>query len=56
VQSTLPDVDLSGLHVVRGVDHGPNLTIRQLLFQTSGLAECYEGGVAADQIQGKDYA
>ncbi|UWQ16396.1 serine hydrolase [Jannaschia sp. M317] len=56
VQSALPDVDLTGLHVVKGVDYGPCLTIRQLVFQTSGLADYYEGGVAADVIRSKDYA
>ncbi|SNT76865.1 serine hydrolase domain-containing protein [Paracoccus seriniphilus] len=56
VQSALPGVDLGGLHVVKGVDHGPHLTIRQLLFQTSGLADYYEGGVGRDLIRSKDYA
>ena len=56
VRSALPEVDLSGIHVVQGVDHGANLTIRQLLFQTSGLADYYEGGVADDLKRGKDYA
>lgn len=56
VQSALPDVDLTGLHVVGGVDHGPRLTIGQLLYQTSGLADYYEGGVARDLIRGRDYA
>ena len=56
VQGALPGIDLSGLHVVNGVDHGPRLTIRQLLFQTSGLADYYEGGVARDLIRSKDYA
>ena len=56
VEGALPDIDLSGLHVVKGIDHGPVLTIRQLLFQTSGLADYYEGGVAEDLIRGEDYA
>lgn len=56
VQRALPDLDLSGLHVVKGVDHSPQLTIRQLLFQTSGLADYYEGGVARDLIRSKDYS
>jgi CubicO group peptidase (beta-lactamase class C family) len=56
VQSLLPGIDLSGLHVVKGIGHGPLLTIRQLLFQTSGLADYYEGGVARDLIRGSDYA
>jgi len=56
VQSALPGIDLSGLHVVKGVDHAPRLTLRHLLFQTSGLADYYEGGVARDLIRSKDYA
>ena len=55
-QSALPEVDLSGVHVVKGVDHGADLTIRHLLFQTSGLADYYEGSVAEDLIRSKDYA
>ncbi len=53
-QSILTDVDLSGLHVVKGVDHGPALTIRHLLHQTSGLADYYESDLAADLKAGKD--
>jgi CubicO group peptidase (beta-lactamase class C family) len=56
VQSALPEIDLTGLHFVKGVDHGPQLTIRQLLFQTSGLADYYEGGVARDLTRSRDYA
>lgn len=54
VQSVLPDVDLSGIHVVKGVDHGPSLTIRHLLHQTSGLADYYESDLAHDLKQGRD--
>lgn len=54
-QSALPDIDLTDLHVVKGVDHGPRLTVRQLLFQTSGLADYYTGGVGRDLIRSKDY-
>lgn len=56
VQSALPEVNLSGIHVMKAVDHGADLTIRQLLFQTSGLADYYEGGVADDLMRSKDYA
>jgi CubicO group peptidase (beta-lactamase class C family) len=56
VQSALPGVDLTGLHVVKGIDYGPKLTIRHLLFQTSGLADYYEDGVARDLIRSKDHA
>ncbi len=48
VQSILTGTDLSGLHVVKGVDYGPTLTIRHLLHQTSGLADYYESDLAAD--------
>lgn len=54
VQSILSDVDLTGLHVVKGVDHGPALTVRHLLHQTSGLADYYESDLAADLKQGRD--
>jgi len=54
VQSILTDVDLSGLHVVNGVDYTPTLTVRHLLHQTSGLADYYESDLAADLIKGKD--
>lgn len=54
VQSILTNIDLSGLHVVKGVDHSADLTIRQLLHQTSGMADYYEGGVAKDLRLGKD--
>jgi len=53
-QGILRDVDLSGMHVVKGVDHGPALTVRQLLHQTSGLADYYESDLAADLKAGKD--
>ena len=54
VQSILADVDLSGLHIVKGVDHSPSLTLRHLLHQTSGLADYYESDLAAELEQGKD--
>lgn len=54
VQSLLPDVDLLGMHVVQGVDHGPSLTIRHLLHQTSGLADYYESDLAHDLKLGRD--
>ncbi|PXW72795.1 CubicO group peptidase (beta-lactamase class C family) [Loktanella sp. PT4BL] len=54
VQSILPDVDLSGLHIVEGVDYSAELTVRHLLHQTSGLADYYESDLAADLKQGKD--
>ncbi len=54
VQSLLGGVDLTGLHVVKGVDHSPRLTVRHLLHQTSGLADYYESDLAHDLKAGKD--
>lgn len=54
VQSVLSDVDLSQLHVVKGVDYGPRLTLRQLVHQTSGLADYYESDLAIALKAGKD--
>lgn len=54
VQSILTDVDLCGLHVVKGGDHGPALTIRHLLHQTSGLADYYESDLATELKSGRD--
>jgi CubicO group peptidase (beta-lactamase class C family) len=54
VQSLLPHIDLSGLHVIKGVDYGAALTVRQLLHQTSGLADYYESDLAADLKLGRD--
>jgi len=56
VQAILPHYDLSDLHVVRGHAFGPDLTIRQLLDQTSGLADYFEGDVAIGLKQGRDQA
>ncbi len=54
VQSILSDVDLSSLHVMKGVDYGPTLTIRHLLHQTSGLADYYGSDLAANLKAGHD--
>lgn len=54
VQNILTDVDLSGLHVVKDMDHGASLTIRHLLHQTSGLADYYESDLASDLKAGRD--
>ncbi len=54
VQRILTDVDLTGLHVVKGHDYSAHLTVRQLLHQTSGLADYYESDLAQDLKQGDD--
>src|SRR6056297_2651655 len=54
VQSLLTDIDLTGLHVVKGVNYEADLTVRHLLHQTSGLADYYESDLAADLKEGND--
>ncbi|TDL90527.1 serine hydrolase domain-containing protein [Meridianimarinicoccus aquatilis] len=54
VQSLLRTVDLSALHVVKGVDYGPSLSVRQLIHQTSGLADYYASNLSADLKQNID--
>ncbi len=34
---------IEGIHVVNGIDHGGRITVSQLLDQTSGLADYFEG-------------
>lgn len=40
----LPRLDTARLHVLRGIDHTPRITVRHLLSQTSGLPDYFEGG------------
>ena len=54
VQSVLSHMDLSQLHVVKGVKYGQKLTLRHLVHQTSGLADYYESDLAADLKAGRD--
>jgi len=54
VQSLLWDIDLSGLHVVRGVDYSGKLTMRHLMHQTSGLADYYANDLALDLKANRD--
>ena len=53
-QSLLKHTDLSDLHEVKGEAYGARLTVRQLIHQTSGLADYYEGGLIEDFKRGED--
>ena len=54
VQSLLPDIDLSDLHTINGVAYGPQLSVRHLLHQTSGLADYFTQGLLQDVKRNKD--
>ncbi len=54
VQELLPHVDLSDIHVIDGVAHGPRVTVRQLLHQTSGLADYFESRLLGDLKKNRD--
>ena len=46
---------LDGLHIYKGVEYSHRLTISDLLFQTSGLPDCYEDGGMAKLASQKDF-
>ncbi|PPL19960.1 serine hydrolase domain-containing protein [Microterricola pindariensis] len=50
----LPAGTMQGLNTHGGVDHGGSITVRQLLSQTSGLADYFEGpgGFLAESLAG----
>jgi D-alanyl-D-alanine carboxypeptidase len=54
IRRYLEHLDLGGVHIHRGKDFGNNLTVRQLIHQTSGLADYYQGGLLDDLRNGRD--
>jgi CubicO group peptidase (beta-lactamase class C family) len=58
----LPGDLIEGIHVVDGVDHSGRITVTQLLTQTSGLADYFEGkpkrgaSLVDELVDGKDRA
>jgi CubicO group peptidase (beta-lactamase class C family) len=52
----LPDLDLSGLHVRRGVDSTDRLDLHHLLHQTSGIAGYWFGDIEDQLSRGEDVA
>ena len=49
IGSYLPPPLTAGLHVTDGTDRGPTITVEQLLFQTSGLADYFAGRQRGEQ-------
>jgi D-alanyl-D-alanine carboxypeptidase len=46
MQRYLPHLSLDGIHVYKGVDYSNQLKVYQLLHQTSGLSDYFDGGLA----------
>jgi CubicO group peptidase (beta-lactamase class C family) len=62
ISKHLPEIDLNGLHVLKGTDHSGEITIRHLISNTSGLPDYFfhrqPGGktVADSLMEGNDEA
>ncbi len=52
----LPSEQLRGIHVYDGTDYSDQLKIYQLIAQTSGLPDYFEGGIADDLRENRDRA
>ena len=52
----LPGGLLKGIHVYKGVDYSHQLKVYQLIHQTSGLPDYFEGDLLNDLKQNKDHA
>ncbi|ANY74559.1 serine hydrolase [Paenibacillus ihbetae] len=50
----LPEKLIKGIHVYRSIDYSREITIKQLMSNTSGLPDYFSGRVFADLIAGKD--
>lgn len=54
VVNLLPDLDISGIHRIDGVDRTPTLELHHLLHQTSGLPDYFAGGLEEDFAHNRD--
>ncbi|MEK4116611.1 serine hydrolase domain-containing protein [Paenibacillus sp. FSL W8-0919] len=50
----LPEAMIKGIHVYQNVDYSREITIKQLMSNTSGIPDYFSGRVFADLIAGKD--
>jgi len=51
IQQYLSHFSLDGIHVYKGTDYSKQLKVYQLLHQTSGLSDYFDGGLAEDTFK-----
>jgi len=56
IASHLGDLSLAGIHIYKGHDFSDQLKVYQLVHQTSGLADYFEGKIAEEFKQNRDLA
>jgi len=54
IQHYLSHLPLDGIHVHKGIDYSQELKVYQLVHQTSGLSDYFDGGLAEDFKQNQD--
>ncbi|MEM8556239.1 MAG: serine hydrolase domain-containing protein [Bacteroidota bacterium] len=54
IQTYLSHLPLDGIHVYKGVDYSQHLRVYHLLHQTSGLPDCFAGGLVEDFKRNQD--
>lgn len=54
IQKHLSHLSLDGIHIHKGVDYSHQLKVYQLVHQTSGLSDYFDGGLAEDFKQNRD--
>ena len=54
IEKYLSHLPLGGIHVYKGIDYSKQLKVYQLLHQTSGLPDYFDGGLVEDFKKNKD--
>ena len=56
IEQHLSHLPLDGIHVYKGTDYSKQLKVYQLLHQTSGLSDYFDGGLVEDFKNNQDRA
>ncbi len=54
IEKYLSHLPLDGIHIYKGIDYSRQLKVYQLLHQTSGLSDYFDGGLAEDFKKNQD--